>query len=78
MSSTAPCVRSAMLKIMTEKVELFNSNIVFIFTSHDKFHVGKGKTQDKRELYTAQGAEGSNRASLKAFECRGTVAINTL
>lgn len=68
MSSTARCVRNAMLKIMTEKEELLNSSIVSIFTSHDEFHAGKRKTQDEREPYTAQGTEGSNRASLTAFK----------
>lgn len=63
---------------MTEKVELLNSSIVLIFSSHDKFHAGERKTQDKRELCTAHEMEGSSRAPLRTLRCPGTVEINML
>ena len=77
-SSTALCVRNAMLKIMTEGVELLNSSIVSIFTRHSKFHAQKRNTQDKKELCTAQEVGGSSRTSLRALKCPGTVEINNL
>lgn len=50
-SNTVLCVTSTMLKIMTEKAKLLNSSIVSIFTSHNKFHAEKRKTEGKRKLW---------------------------
>ena len=75
---TALCVGNAMSKIMTPKVELLNSSIASVFTSHDKLHAGRRKTQDKRELYTAQEMQASSRASRKALKGPGIVEINNL